>query len=186
MHLTCDLRQIINVLEAGGVIAYPTEGVFGLGCDPFNATAVQKLLDIKHRSPQKGLILVSDCWENVADLTTPIEESKLAQALSTWPGAVTWVFPASPSAPRWITGDFNSIALRVSKHPTIKAICQAFKGPIVSTSANREGEPPARDVATLQTYFADVEQLLLYAGELGGASKPTPIKDVLTNTEIRA
>lgn len=186
MRVTSDLNEIITTLKQGGVIAYPTEGVFGLGCDPFNAAAVQKVLTIKQRSPQKGLILVAENWESVAELTAPVEESKLAKALATWPGAFTWVFPTAPAAPKWITGDFSSIALRVSAHPVVKAICAAFSGPIVSTSANREGEAPARDVATLQQYFAEVEGLLLVAGELGGANKPTPIKDVLTGSEIRS
>lgn len=185
MRITNDLNLIITALRQGDVIAYPTEGVFGLGCDPFNEMAVQKLLAIKQRRPEKGLILVADCWGAVADLTAPIDETRLAQALSTWPGAVTWVFPAASTVPEWITGHFSSVALRVSKHPVIKAICEAFGGPIVSTSANREGAPPARDVVTLENYFLDIEDLLLYVGELGGAERPTPIKDVITGVEIR-
>lgn len=183
MQLTNDLNLIITALKRGDVIAYPTEGVFGLGCDPFNEAAVQKLLAIKQRSPAKGLILVADCWDALAELAAPVDETQLARALTTWPGAVTWVFPASNAVPTWITGDFNSVALRVSKHPTIRTLCESFGGPIVSTSANPEGLPPARDAATVRRYFADV---LLIAGELGGASKPTPIKDVLTGEEIRA
>ncbi len=156
MQITHDLKFIITALKRGDVIAYPTEGVFGLGCDPFNEVAVRKLLLIKQRSPAKGLILVADRWDVLAELTAPVDENQLARVLITWPGAVTWVFPASNAVPAWITGNFNSVALRVSKHPMIKAICEAFGGPIVSTSANPGGEAPARDVATVERYFADL------------------------------
>ncbi|MDQ2995098.1 MAG: L-threonylcarbamoyladenylate synthase [Pseudomonadota bacterium] len=185
MQHTSDLTHIIAALRRGDVIAYPTEGVYGLGCDPLNEAAVTKLLALKHRSPTRGLILVADRWDAVAQWTTPIDETHLVKALTTWPGPITWVFPAAPLAPAWITGNFDSVALRVSKHPTIKAICEAFGGPIVSTSANTEGEPPARDPEAVLRYF-NKDITLLVTGELGGESKPTPIRDVLTDQEIRA
>lgn len=179
-----DLIQIITALRRGSIIAYPTEGVFGLGCDPFHENAVKKLLDLKHRSPAKGLILVADSWEAVAKLTAPIDEKQLAKAINSWPGPVTWVFPAAAITPKWITGDFASVALRVSKHPTVKALCAAFGGPIVSTSANPEGQPPARDVQMIEDYFGD-DIAFIVEGELGGEQKPTPIRDVLTERTLR-
>lgn len=185
MIITKNIEAASDTLKQGLLIAYPTEAVFGLGCDPFNEKAVNDLLSLKHRSVEKGLILIAHDWDQIEDLCAPMDETALHRARSTWPGPATWVFPASEKAPRWICGNHASIALRITQHPLASALCAAFGGPIVSTSANIEGEPPAKDIATIESYFKSDLPLIL-EGSLGNLAKPTPIKDVLTGETFRA
>ena len=180
-----EIDLAIQHLTMGDVIAYPTESVFGLGCDPFNTTAVTKLLQLKKRSLGKGFILVASQFSQVENLTQPINPRALAQVESTWPGPVTWIFPCTDDAPRWITGDNNSIAIRISNHPVIQKLCQAFRGPIVSTSANEKGCIPARSRAALSMIFGQ-EIAMTVSGELGNLHKPTTIRDAITGEVIRA
>src|SRR5262249_39568552 len=148
--------------------------VYGLGCDPFNFKAVEKLLSIKKRSVEKGLILVAADWEQIEYLVEPIPPPALAQVLATWPGPYTWVFPARPSVPEWIRGKHPTVAVRVSAHPIVKELCQAFGSCLVSTSANKEGELPARDSRMVKILFHDEVDFVL-PGPLGGESNPTMI-----------
>jgi len=185
MIITQHIGMAVDLLKKGETIAYPTEAVFGLGCDPFNKDAVHALLKLKHRSVDKGLILIAHDWQQIANLCAPIDQTALERAQATWPGPVTWVFPASDQAPPWITGKHPGIALRITQHPLASALCQAFGHPIVSTSANIEGEAPAKDMETLQRYFSTGISLILDA-PLGDLSKPTSIKDVQTGKIFRS
>lgn len=185
MIITKNIEAASDALKHGLLIAYPTEAVFGLGCDPFNEKAVHELLSLKHRAVEKGLILIAHDWHQIVDLCTAVNETALHRAHSTWPGPVTWVFPASEKAPPWICGNHPSIALRITQHPLASALCAAFGGPIVSTSANVEGAPPAQDSATVQRYFNSDLNLIL-EGSLGNLAKPTPIKDILTGEIFRS
>lgn len=178
------IDEAVAALNNGEIIAYPTEAVFGLGCDPFNKTAVERLLSLKRRSVSKGLILIASDWNQIASLTCPISESVIDRAQNTWPGPYTWIFPASDSAPTWIRGDYPGIALRVTQHPLASALCEAFGGPIVSTSANLEGTPPAKTVADLVNSFPTGIGLIL-AGPLGDSENPSTIRDVLTGDFLR-
>jgi L-threonylcarbamoyladenylate synthase len=141
---TPSIRIASAILHQGGVIAYPTEAVWGLGCDPFNATAVFNLLALKKRLPQKGVILVAATLQQfdfiLSDLPTP--QYELLQ--QSWPGPITWLVPNNGTIPYWISGDHNSVALRVSAHPLVNALCRAYGGPIVSTSANPQSKPAAK------------------------------------------
>ena len=145
--LTTDLQQATQALCDGGVIAYPTEAVYGLGCHPFLSEAVHQLFRIKQRQPEKGLILVASDWSQIEMLIEPIPPHIQAHIQSTWPGAHTWLFPASDVVPDWIRGQHNTIALRISAHPIVQALCNKFCGPIVSTSANISGQPPTATIA---------------------------------------
>src|SRR5690606_21294007 len=138
-----DLHNVVPVLQAGGVIAYPTEAVWGLGCDPGNEAAVLKLLALKQRPVEKGMILVAAEPAQLAgwvELQALAEERRQA-VLDSWPGASTWIVPAGERAPRWITGQHSGIAVRVSAHPLVQALCRTWGGPLVSTSANLAGQP---------------------------------------------
>ncbi|MBS0351126.1 MAG: threonylcarbamoyl-AMP synthase [Proteobacteria bacterium] len=179
-----DLKKALDCLNRGGVIAYPTEAVYGLGCDPFNPEAVNRLLHIKQRSADKGLILVAASWDQVEALTEPVPPSALAQAMTTWPGPFTWVFPSSAKTPLWIRGKFPSIALRVSAFPIIQELCIAYRKPIVSTSANRGGEPPLRDFRSMQIMFSN-EVDFIVPGKVAGLPKPTLIRDILSGEVLR-
>ncbi|HXS73193.1 MAG TPA: Sua5/YciO/YrdC/YwlC family protein [Rhodanobacteraceae bacterium] len=172
------------LLSAGGVLAYPTEAVFGLGCDPDNRRAFEKIFALKQRPPEQGVLLIASDFEQVASwIDAPVEAIERARA--TWPGAHTWVFPRSARVPEWIAGAHSGIALRVTAHPPAADLCRAFGGPIVSTSANRHGEPPARSAQAVEAMFREDLDGILH-GPTGAATRPTPIADALTGAIIRA
>lgn len=180
------IQQAASTLLAGGVIAYPTESVWGLGCDPNNAHAVQRILDIKQRPIEKGLILVAARIEQFSTYLEDLSESELAQLQQTWPGPVTWLVPdRREQVPRFIKGDFQSVALRVSQHPIIKALCERFDGPIVSTSANPAGMLPAKTAMNVHRYFHHKVDVIA-PGRTLNLPKPTEIRDLLTGTVLRA
>ncbi len=179
-----EIDQAVAQLKQGHVIAYPTEGVFGLGCDPDNIDAVSRILQVKHRAIDKGFILIGASWEQIEPLVNYVQPDLLAPVFETWPGPVTWVFPASPQVPHWITGNHHSVAVRVTAHPIAKALCEKFGGPIISTSCNRSGDPPARDIRTIMLTLRDTVDCVM-DGQLGGRMKPTEIRDVLTGEIIR-
>ncbi len=182
-----DIPQAVAALRRGGVIAYPTEAVWGLGCDPFNAIAVRRLLRIKQRDECKGLILVSADLAQIASFidldALPMERLKAVRA--TWPGPYTWVLPCPSRVPEWLRGAHPTIALRISAHRRVAALCNAFGGPIVSTSANLAGREPARTIDALDpALLAQIDGLL--DGITGGLETPTPIRDAASGTVLRA
>lgn len=139
------IAAAVAVLHKECVIAYPTEAVFGVGCDPDSETAVNRLLELKQRPVEKGLILIA---ANFEQLKPYIDDSMLTDTqreaiFACWPGPVTFVFPAPATTPRWLTGRFDSLAVRVTDHPLVVSLCQAYGKPLVSTSANLTGLPPA-------------------------------------------
>lgn len=178
------ITKALTIIKNGGIIAYPTEAVYGLGCDPFNEQAVKRLLAIKQRPIDKGLILIASSWEQLKDLVQPLSPEILQKVFTTWPGPVTWVFPASSKVPKWISGDHASVALRVTAHPLAKQICEKWGNALVSTSANIAGQPPAYNAQTVKQYFASQIDYIL-EGELGGLNKPTEIRDVLSGKFLR-
>ncbi|MCL1634960.1 Sua5/YciO/YrdC/YwlC family protein [Luteimonas sp. SX5] len=181
------LAEATHVLKSGGVLAYPTEAVWGLGCDPNNEAAVIRLLAIKQRPVDKGLILIAanlDQLRPYLDLPA-LPSERLAEVLATWPGPHTWVMPAHRQAPRWITGAHDGIAVRVSAHPIVVALCLAFGGPLVSTSANAAGAPPPRTRGEFDPgLLAAVDGIM--DGDTTGLARPTPIRDARTGAELRA
>ncbi|OGO90231.1 MAG: threonylcarbamoyl-AMP synthase [Coxiella sp. RIFCSPHIGHO2_12_FULL_44_14] len=179
-----DIKQAIHVLNEGGIIAYPTESVFGLGCNPFNASAVEKILLIKRRLFLKGFILITSSWEQVEALTQPLRPEQRACVQASWPGPVTWVFPADSKLPAWLTGDRPTIAIRQTNHPVAKALCDAYGGPIVSTSANRAGEIPTTDYHATMLMFGEEVDFIM-PGRVGELVRPTPIIDARTGEQIR-
>lgn len=176
---------LVSRFYAGQIFAYPTEAVFGLGCDPDNETAVMTLLALKQRPLSKGLILVAKTYSQllpyVNDAAIPMD--KRTEILSSWPGAITWLLPKSKSAPHWITGDSPFIAVRVSQHPVIQELCSRFAKPLVSTSANLNATQPARTAKQVRSYFADKVELI--EGELGSALMPSKIRHGLSGQTIR-
>lgn len=180
------IRQAAEALRAGGVVAYPTEAVFGLGCDPRNEAACLRLLRLKQRSPAQGVLLIGADFAQVApwiDLAA-VPATALARVQASWPGPHTWIFPAAADVPGWIRGEHPGIALRVTDHPIAAALCRAFGGALVSTSANRHGEAPARDAATVRAMFGGRLQAVL-EGSLGGLEQPTPIRDAIDGSWLR-
>lgn len=172
-----------EVMNEGGVIAYPTEAVYGLGCDAWDEAAVLRLLALKERPIEKGLILLIHRWEDLFPLIADVSEEALSRVKATWPGPVTWVFPKSERIPMYLSGAHPGIAIRMSNHPVAHALCE--HGPIISTSANRAGRPPLRDVAAVREEFHEVELDGIVEGALGGLLTPTMILDVLTQQKWR-
>lgn len=171
------------MIQTGGVVAYPTEAVFGLGCDPFSLKAVLRLLKLKKRSPKKGLILISHSWEAFFPFLTPIpgDVFKTIQARKT---PCTWILPANHFAPKWITVNGN-LAVRVTTHPLAIALCKIVGYPIVSTSANKAKTKPARTGLAVRLHFKNKLDYIL-AGKVGGQNKPTPIIDPIRGIILRA
>ena len=182
-----ELERVLQALNAGGVIAYPTEAVYGLGCDPDNEAAVLSLLAIKQRSVNKCLILVAANYSQllpyVDDKAIPPE--KRYQIFSSWPGHISWILPASKTAPKWITGQFNSIAVRVSAHPVVHALCAAYAKPLVSTSANLSGCPAITKRDELELHLGNKLSAIM-PGSLGGATQPSQIRHAVTGDIIRS
>ena len=180
------LDSAVGALRAGGVIAYPTEAVFGLGCDPQNQAAVAHLFALKQRPPTQGVLLIAadfDQVEKYIDMSA-VSTAALARAQATWPGPHTWVFPRSAATPGWLSGSHAGIALRITAHPLAAALCRAWGGALVSTSANRHGEPPGCTAEAVQAAFGG-ELAYILAGETGGLARPTPIRDAITGEEFR-
>jgi L-threonylcarbamoyladenylate synthase len=179
-----DYQKAVTCLQQGGIIAYPTEGVFGLGCDPFNHLAVMRLLKLKQRAIEKGLILIAATWQTAVELTLPLPEPRMKEVFSSWPGPVTWVFPASSKVPVWISGQHSSVAIRVTAHTQAKQLCEEWGGPLVSTSANLHGETSLRDSeAVKQTFGSQIDFVL--PGQVGELAGPTTILDALTGKVLR-
>ena len=173
------------LLRAGGVLAYPTEGVYGLGCDPDDRAAFEKIFAMKRRPPEQGVLLIAADFEQVRPWIGDAPESAFERVRASWPGAHTFIFPRSPRVPEWVAGGHAGIALRVTTHAPSAALCRAFGGPVVSTSANRHGEAPARSAADILAIFGDEPDGVLDA-PLGGLDRPTPITDAVTGAIIRA
>lgn len=183
------IQQAAECLKQGGVIAYPTEAVWGLGCDPHNTQALEKLLALKSRDPAKGVILIAASYEQVLPYMAEqqlktISHEKMQQLTHSWPGPNTWLVPASARVSALVKGQHPLVAIRVSAHPLVQALCHAFDGPIVSTSANPAGEDPALSEKDIHTYFADRLDYVL-PGELGGLGQPSTIRNLLTGDTIR-
>lgn len=177
------MRRAVRVLRAGGVIAYPTEAVWGLGCDPLQGAAVARLLQLKARSPARGLILIAADFEQLHPYVIPTE-AMLARALPSWPGPVTWLMPARRDVPDWLTGAHDTLAVRITAHPPAAALCAAFGGALVSTSANRSGRAPARSRLAVQRAFGNALDYVL-PGPLGGHAKPSTIRDARSGRTLR-
>jgi len=179
-----DLRKAAEVIRAGGIVAYPTESCYGLGCDPRQHAAVRRLLRLKRRCREQGLILISARLQQLLRYID-CDEHQLKRAVSAWPGPVTWLMPARDGVSCWLTGNNPGIAVRVTAHRGAAALCQYTGIALVSTSANRHGRPPAESAAAVHREFGDNVDYVL-AGNLGGSAKPSEIRDVVTNRVVRS
>ena len=177
---TSGLQRAARILKQGGIVAYATEYCFGLGCDPFNRNAVLRLLRLKRRPVMKGLIVLAANNEQL----TPYLNDIPPQVAASWPGPHTWLLVPRPGIPGWITGRHASIAVRVTAHAQAAALCQAAGMAIISTSANRAGESPARSDREAVRRLGKLVDCVL-RGRVGEARMPTPIRDAITDTLVR-
>jgi L-threonylcarbamoyladenylate synthase len=178
------LRLALQALSVGGVVACPTEAVWGLSCDPQNQFAVQRLLALKGRSPTKGLILVAATMEQFEFLLAGLDPQQRQTLAASWPGPATWLVPHDGRVAAWIHGAHDSVALRVSNHPVVRALCLAWGGPLVSTSANPTGCQAPRRGYQVKRYFGDQLDYIL-PGAVGRSGRPTAIRDLASGQIIR-
>ncbi len=176
------VTRAAEILLRGGIIAYPTEGVFGLGCLPDDVAAVQRLLYIKHRDASKGLILLVsktdqlDGWASLPDdRPLPLPDPR---------HPVTWIVPPGPRLDSIIRGNHKGLAVRLTTNPVAAAICDAVDCPVVSTSANLSGKPTARNRIVLRRQFAQRVDYIV-PGDCGPVSGPSEIRDLISGKVLR-
>ena len=178
------IHKAANILHQGGLIAYPTEAVFGLGCDPLNVNALQKLLQVKNRSASKGLILVAANFIQLEPFLDDIDTQTFDRVMSDWPGPVTWLLPANIHAPKILRGKFHLQAVRISAHPVVQALCESFGSAIVSTSANFSSRPPARTALGAQLRFREKIDYVVHE-KVGELKQPSEIRNGITGEIVR-
>ena len=178
-------HRAVMTLQAGGIVAYPTESVYGIGCDPWDRAGVARVFAIKRRPARKRCILIAASpgqLDPLVDVHAPWF-SRFASRY--WPGPVTLVAPAREEAPEWLVNDDGTVATRVTSHPVAHGLCARFGGPLISTSANRAGRPPARDALRVRVAFgSDIDWYV--AGRVGGLDAPTRIIDTRDGRMIRS
>jgi L-threonylcarbamoyladenylate synthase len=179
-----DTSGAVAQLDQGNIIAYPTEAVYGLGCDPRNETAIRKLLELKSRSEAAGFVLIASDFEQLRPWLADIDPELIKKAMQSWPGPVTWLFPRAQDVPDLVAGDHATIAVRLTAHEPSQALCKAFGSALISSSANTHSATPARSVAEVEDYFGKQLGGIL-AGPLGVAGQPSEIRDLLTGNIIR-
>lgn len=178
-----NINQAADIIKNGGLIAYPTETVYGLGADPYNDEAVQKIFTAKGRAEDKGIILLI---RGVDDLSTLVRVvSPTAQILieAFWPGPLTLVFRANRDLSPTLLGGRDTIALRHSSSPIATQLLSALGGPLTSTSANRSTKPPARSACEVENALGDHLDLILDGGP-SDSTLPSTLVDVSTDRAI--
>ena len=180
------LSAAVTTINNGGVIAYPTEGVWGLGCDPWNRKAVEKILAIKNRPVEKGLILIAGDSYQVEPLLAPLPRAQRKRLNISWPGPFTWLIPDIDSwAPSWVRGQHDTVAVRVTAHPLVRELCMQWGKPLVSTSANRAGGAALRTEQEVVSLLGDEVDMVL-PGETSGLTSPSRICDLRTGKVLRS
>ncbi|UHD17799.1 L-threonylcarbamoyladenylate synthase [Thiocapsa bogorovii] len=178
------LRRAARIIASGGVVAYPTEAVYGLGCDPWNGDAVARLLSMKRRDVAKGLILIASDPGQIEPFVLQLDADRMAEIRATWPGPNTWLLPARSETPRWLTGRFETLGVRVTAHPLAAALCRTYGGAIVSTSANQASRRPARTALQVRLALDEAPDMIL-TGPCVGSDQPSCIRDGRTGRILR-
>lgn len=178
------IHRAAQAIARGGVVAYPTESIWGLGCDPLDGEAVDKILRLKGRAVTKGLIMIAATLDQALPFLAALTAAERQHLVAAEARSVTWVVPASPLVPGWITGGRPTLALRITRHPLAAALCAVADTPLVSTSANPQGRPPARSALQVRQYFDDLLADIT-PGAVGGAAKPSEIRDLRSGEILR-
>jgi len=176
------IRAAAKAIKNQGVIAYPTESVFGLGCLPLSESAVNKVLQLKHRPANKGLILIASDLKQIEPFTDLNDNDR--EKISSQSSATTWLVNKSDLTPIWVSGKHNKVAIRVTTHPTVKALCNEVGGAIISTSANPSSAKSASNILQVRQYFP-VQLDYYLPGDTGNIKTATPIIDIETMNLIR-
>ncbi|TDO97934.1 L-threonylcarbamoyladenylate synthase [Marinomonas balearica] len=184
MIITSSVSEIVEIIRNGGVIAYPTEAVWGLGCDPYNEHAVRRILALKSRPEEKGLILITGHKQQLLQWQNQLNERSFERLISLTESPTSWVVPDITVTPTWIRGKHQSVAIRLSQHQPVIDLCNHLEQAIVSTSANPAGEEPAMNIDELKAYFGESLDAI-YNAPLGEAKSPSQVKDILTGKVFR-
>lgn len=177
------LNKIKHHLKQGGVIAYPTESCYGLGCDPLNYKAINKIIKIKGRSKTKGLIVIAGRIKQLNKLIKPLSASELTEISAFWPGFYSLILSTNSNIPRNLTGKHHKIACRVTRHPLVKQLCNYLGSSLVSTSANKSGQQSIKTTRECQRRFGS--QVMVLPGLTQFAKKPSTIIDWETRKVLR-
>lgn len=175
MHAAPGGRALSAFLKRGGVIAYPTESCYGLGCDPSNRRAVQRILKLKRRPQHKGLILIASSYQQVARYIQPLTPAGQQRLRDDGAQAVTYLLPTRPSCPRWLRGKHDTLAVRLTAHPVAQGLCRSARSALVSTSANRSGMRSIRTHAECRRMFGNSVWVL--RGRVGKRKRPSTIRE---------
>jgi L-threonylcarbamoyladenylate synthase len=179
------LKAAVQALRAEGVVACPTESVWGLSCDPDSEQAVFRVLQLKQRPVARGLILVAASESQLGFLLCDLSAEERERLSASWPGPSTWLIPHRYRLQPWVYGEHDTVAVRVSDHPVVQQLCRAWGGPLISTSANPAGAQPARSSFAVQRYFGtEVDERL--PGHVGAQPRPSQIRDLVTGEVLRA
>lgn len=193
-------NQASDWLKQGKLLAYPTESVWGLGCDAMNEQAVTQILQIKNRSMDKGLIVITDNSERIKPLLKNLNPQQKQIVIESWTAnnqrqATTWLLPIDDNnqnfIPKWITGQHDSVAVRVIANRQIQQVCQSLVsetnpfGLLVSTSCNIANLPPAKNLQQAQNYFSTNNNVTYLRGETLSYALPSQIKNALDLTVLR-
>ena len=182
--LTADIDPVAQTVRDGGVIAYPTEAVFGLGCRPDTPEAIERILEIKGRPAAKGMIVVTDTLGRLGEWLAPLPEAHRTAIEASWPGPTTWLLPVTAACPPLLRGEHDSLAVRVTAHPATRALCAAASSALVSTSANRAGADPCRTWDCVASQLGAGIDAILQA-ECGGRDAPSAIRDARSGAWLR-
>ncbi|HHB91638.1 MAG TPA: threonylcarbamoyl-AMP synthase [Thioploca sp.] len=179
-----NIKQAVQYLQHGKIIAYPTEAVYGFGCDPYNEMALKKLLDLKQRPWEKGLILIAADFTQLEPFLQPLTCELKTKLFASWPGAITWLLPAKIKVSRYLRGDSDKLAVRVTAHPQVVDLCRQWGKALVSTSANISKMPPATTALEIKDKFAK-EIVYILPGKVGDRQRPSEIRDALSDKILR-
>jgi L-threonylcarbamoyladenylate synthase len=179
-----DFHSLRKYLRQGGLIAYPTEYCFGLGCDPMNARAVRHLLHLKQRHKSKGLILIAAEFAQLRPYLAPLSEADHTRLSRYWPGPITLLMPAAKGIPKWLSGGHPTLAVRVTAHPEAVELCKGLDMALVSTSANLGGKLPLRSARACSRVFGRHVKVL--SGRVGKRRRPSTIVDFASGSRLRA
>jgi len=184
--VTSTFTDAQHAFATGAVLAYPTEAVFGIGCDPTNEAAVARLFALKQRDPNKGVILIAANYSQLLPFVDDalIPQDKRFSVLSHWPGPITLLLPARHDCPQWLTGAHTTIATRVTAFAPAVQLCKALNSALVSTSANISGEPALRSADAVREQFGERVGWVMDAA-VGGANSPSKIINPITGQVVR-
>lgn len=168
------IRSVAAHLRRGGLIAYPTESCYGIGCDPANRQAVQRILKLKRRPQRKGLILIAADYRQVARYLQPLTPAEQVRLQHDGAQAITCLMPVKPSCPRWLRGIHDTLAVRITTHPFARDLCRRAGSALVSTSANRSGQHPAKTFAACRRLFG--KKMWVLRGRVGKRKQPSTIR----------